>query len=237
VSSRKSVWDSIIASLDPVHSDGYKFIAIAGLVTIVFFLLWAPLGLLGLFATAAIAYFFRDPQRATPVGDGLLIAPADGRLIALRHMRPAADLGLGEPHRTTMSTFLSVFDVHIVRAPVSGRIILSSHQPGLFINAESDDASEHNERQSVVIRTAQNADIAVILIAGLVARRIVMFISDGDTVRAGQRIGLIRFGSRVDVILPSGCRQLVAEGQRMVGGETVLADLNSPAEVREVRIT
>lgn len=237
MSSKKSVWDSIIAGLDPIHSDGYKFVALAGLVTIVFFLLWAPLGLLGLFATAAIAYFFRDPARATPVGEGLVIAPADGRLIALRHNRPAPDLGLGEQHRTAMSTFLSVFDVHIVRAPVSGKIMSSSHQPGLYMNAESEDASEHNERQSVVIRNAQNVDIAVILIAGLVARRIVMFISDGDTVRAGQRIGLIRFGSRVDVIVPAGCRQLVAEGQRMVGGETVLAELNSPAETREVRIT
>jgi len=232
---RKSIWDSIIGAVDPIHPEGYKFLIIGGVATLLLFLLWTPLGLLALVVTAAMAYFFRDPARATPIGENLLIAPADGKLIGVRRRPPPTEMALGEAPMTVFSTFLSVFNVHVVRAPLTGRVVASEHEPGLFMNAESEEASEQNERQSIVIEPASGERIGVVLIAGMVARRIVTFVREGETVQAGQRIGIIRFGSRVDVYAPGERKLMVGEEQRMVGGETVLMDLSGAPSGYEVR--
>jgi phosphatidylserine decarboxylase len=170
-----------------------------------------------------------------PLRDGLIVAPADGRISTIERVRPPAELGLGDEPRVRISTFLSVFDVHINRSPVAGRIARSVHVPGSFLNAALDKASEENERRAIVIATAGGAEIGVVQIAGLIARRIVTFANEGDSLGIGQRFGLIRFGSRVDLYLPPGHGALVAVGQRAVGGETVLADLKSEEPEREAR--
>jgi len=180
-------------------------------------------------------YFFRDPQRVTPLRSGLVIAAADGKISAVEKVKPPAELGMGSDERVRISTFLSVFDVHINRAPVAGHITRSLYVPGAFLNAALDKASEENERRVLVIETASDGEIGVVQIAGLVARRIVTFSAIGDSLGAGQRFGLIRFGSRVDVYLPVGKSALVSVGQRAVAGETVLADLQSTEPEREAR--
>lgn len=219
----------------PVHRDGYKFIAIGAGLTLVFMLLLPFIGWLMLLLTLWVVYFFRDPDRVTPLRAGLVIAPADGRIIAIQRMRPPMELGLGDAERVRISTFLSVFDVHVNRSPVPGRIVRSLYVPGAFLNAAFDKASEQNERRALVVETPGGEEVAVVQIAGLVARRIVTFAGEGDTVGVGQRFGLIRFGSRVDVYLPPEKTALVAIGQRAIAGETVLADLNSSEPVREAR--
>lgn len=228
--------DTITDSIVPVHSDGYKFLAIGAGVCLLLFLVWPPLAWIAVLITAYIAYFFRDPPRVTPLRDGLIIAPGDGRISAIEQVRPPAELGLGDEPRLRISIFLSVFDVHINRAPVAGRVARSVYVPGSFLNAAVDKASEENERSCLVISTNYNTEIAVVQIAGLIARRIVTFIREGDTVGVGERYGLIRFGSRVDTYLPPGHGALVAVGQRAVGGETILADLKSDEPEREARV-
>ena len=228
--------DTITDSIVPVHSDGYKFLAIGAGVCLLLFLVWPPLAWIAVLITAYIAYFFRDPPRVTPLRDGLIIAPGDGRISAIEQVRPPAELGLGDEPRLRISIFLSVFDVHINRAPVAGRVARSVYVPGSFLNAALDKASEENERSCLVISTNNNTEIAVVQIAGLIARRIVTFIREGDTVGVGERYGLIRFGSRVDTYLPPGHGALVAVGQRAVGGETILADLKSDEPEREARV-
>ena len=228
--------DTITDSIVPVHSDGYKFLAIGAGVCLLLFLVWPPLAWIAVLITAYIAYFFRDPPRVTPLRDGLIIAPGDGRISAIEQVRPPAELGLGDEPRLRISIFLSVFDVHINRAPVAGRVARSVYVPGSFLNAALDKASEENERSRLVISTNNNMEIAVVQIAGLIARRIVTFIREGDTVGVGERYGLIRFGSRVDTYLPPGHGALVAVGQRAVGGETILADLKSDEPEREARV-
>ena len=235
MSERHSLIDTITDSIAPVHSDGYKFLAIGAGVTLLLFLLWPPLAWIAALVTAWIAYFFRDPARVTPLREGLVVAPGDGRISAIERVRPPVELGLGDAERLRISIFLSVFDVHINRAPVAGRIVRSIYVPGSFLNAALDKASEENERRSLVITTPGGDDIAVVQIAGLIARRIVTFLNEGDSVGAGQRFGLIRFGSRVDLYLPPGRGTLVAVGQRAVGGETVFADLKSDEPEREAR--
>jgi phosphatidylserine decarboxylase len=220
----------------PVHPDGYKFLAIGTGVALFFFWLWPPLAWIAVLITAWIAYFFRDPPRVTPLRDGLVVAPADGRICGIDQVRPPAELGLGDTSRLRISIFLSVFDVHINRAPVAGRITRSLYVPGSFLNAALDKASEENERRALVIVRADGSDVAVVQIAGLIARRIVTFVSEGQSIGAGERIGLIRFGSRVDIYLPPGHGPLVAVGQRAIGGETVLADLKSDEPDREARL-
>jgi phosphatidylserine decarboxylase len=219
----------------PVHPDGHKFIAIGAAATLLFFMLWPPIGWLLALVTAWIVYFFRDPARVTPLRDGLVISGADGRISGIEAVKPPAELGFGPEERVRISTFLSVFDVHINRAPIAGKIIRSVYVPGAFFNAALDKASEENERRALVIQTANGAEIGVVQIAGLVARRIVTFSNEGDNVGAGQRFGLIRFGSRVDIYLPPGRHALVSVGQRTIGGETVLADLKSDEAEREAR--
>jgi phosphatidylserine decarboxylase len=235
VPERHGLIETIAEQITPVHPDGYKFLALGAGVTLLCFLLWPPLGWLGALATAWIAYFFRDPPRVTPLREGLIIAPGDGKICALERVRPPGELGLGDSERLRISIFLSVFDVHINRAPLAGRIARSVYVQGSFLNAALDKASELNERRATVIVAPDGTEIAVVQIAGLIARRIVSFVREGESVGTGQRLGLIRFGSRVDLYLPPGREALVALGQRAIGGETVLADLKSPEPEREAR--
>lgn len=234
-----SLFETITDNLAPVHRDGYKFLIPAAIVGVILWLLlpsWANLlAYIALGLAVYVAYFFRDPPRVTPLRDGLVVAPADGRISSIERVRPPAELALGHDERLRVSIFLSVFDVHIQRAPVAGRVARSVYVPGKFLNAALDKASEENERRSLVIATPQNGDIAVVQIAGLIARRIVTFVKDGDQLGIGERFGLIRFGSRVDIYLPPGKDCLVAVGQRAVGGETVFADLKSAEPEREAR--
>jgi len=235
VSQSSSLLDTIWDSFVPVHRDGHKFVAAALFLTVLFLLLFPPLGWLLAVLTLWIAYFCRDPDRVTQLREGLVIAPADGAISSIEKVKPPAETGLGPEPRVRVSTFLSVFDVHIQRAPVPGRVARSVYVPGAFVNAALDKASEENERRALVIEMPDGTEIAVVQIAGLVARRIVTFAHEGDSVGVGQRYGLIRFGSRVDVYLPPGRPALVSVGQRMVAGETVLADLKSSEAEREAR--
>jgi len=181
--------DTIADSLAPVHRDGHKFIAIGLVVTLLLFLLWSSLGWIAALITAWIIYFFRDPDRVTPLRDGLVIAPADGKVSLIEKVRPPAELGLGDEERVRISIFLSIFDVHIQRAPVAGRIIRSLYIPGAFLNAALDKASEDNERRSIVIETATGVKVGVVQIAGLVARRIVGFVKQGEQI--GQVVQMV----------------------------------------------
>jgi phosphatidylserine decarboxylase len=235
VAQRQSLIETITDTLAPVHADGWKFVGIGALAALLFLMLWPPLGWLLVVVTAWIAYFFRDPDRVTPLRDGLVLAAGDGRISAIEKVRPPQELGLGEAMRLRVSIFLSVFDVHIQRSPVAGRVVRSIYVPGAFVNAVLDKASEENERCSLVIQTPAGVEIAVVQIAGLVARRILTFAREGDSLGIGQRLGLIRFGSRVDVYLPPGRPALVNVGQRAIAGETVLADLKSDEAEREAR--
>lgn len=235
MSERHGLIETIFDSMAPVHADGHKFIAIGAVVTLIFFILWPPLGWIVAGITAWIVYFFRDPPRVTPLRAGLVVSAADGRVSSIESVKPPMELGFGPEERVRVSTFLSVFDVHINRAPVAGRIVRSAYIPGAFLNAALDKASEDNERRALVIQQADGVEIGVVQIAGLVARRIVTFSNEGDAVGAGQRFGLIRFGSRVDIYLPPGKTALVSVGQRVVGGETVIADLASDEPEREAR--
>jgi phosphatidylserine decarboxylase len=210
----------------PIHKDGYKFVAIAAAATIAAFLISSTLGFLILIVTLALIFFFRDPQRVVPVGDGLIAAPADGTIIGIEIMAPPAELGLGSVGRTRVSIFLSLFDVHVIRTPVSGRVSKTFHRPGLYLNAAAPEAPAQNECFGVAIHMKDTLAVGAVLIAGKVARRIVTSIDEGDTISAGERIGIIRLGSRVDIYLPAACCLLVSEGQKTIAGETVLADLN-----------
>jgi phosphatidylserine decarboxylase len=220
-----SVVASIRSQLVPINREGYPFIGAFALASLVLFWLWSPLGWIGTILTIWCALFFRDPERVTPVRDGVVVAPADGRISQIIHAVPPKELGFGDRPLPRVSIFMSVFNCHINRSPVTGRIEKIAYKAGAFLNADLDKASEDNERNSFLIATGNNTRIAVVQIAGLVARRIVCFARQGATVGVGERIGMIRFGSRVDVYLPEGTRALVAEGQTATAGETVLADL------------
>jgi phosphatidylserine decarboxylase len=235
VTERHSLLDTFFDTMAPVHPDGHKFLAIGAAATLLMFLFWPPMAWILAIVTAWIAYFFRDPDRVTPLREGLVIAPADGRVSAIEKLRPPAELGLGDEERVRVSIFLSIFDVHIQRAPVPGRIVRSVYIPGTFVNAALDKASEDNERAALVVETTTGARIGVVQIAGLIARRILTFVKEGDSLGVGQRYGLIRFGSRVDTYLPPATTPLVAIGQRAIAGETVLADLKSAEPEREAR--
>ena len=218
-----SIVNSIRSQLVPVHREGYPFVGAFALGSLVLFLIWSPLGWIGTVLTIWCALFFRDPVRVTPVREGIVVAPADGRISMITEALPPAELGLGDRPLPRISIFMSVFNCHVNRSPVSGRIDRIAYRPGAFINAELDKASEDNERNSLVI-SSPNGRIGVIQIAGLVARRIVCFVKEGQSIGAGERFGLIRFGSRLDVFLPEGTKPLVSEGQTAVAGETILAD-------------
>jgi phosphatidylserine decarboxylase len=220
-----SILNSIRSQLAPIHPQGYPFLGAFALVAIFFLWLWPPLGGVATVAALWCAYFFRDPARVTPVAEGLIVAPADGRISRIASAVPPPELDLGERPLPRISIFMSVFDCHINRSPLAGRIERIVYRAGAFVSADLDKASEKNERNAFVLAAAGGVRIAVIQIAGLIARRIVPFVREGEMVGAGQRIGMIRFGSRVDIYLPAGVSPLVAEGQTTTAGETVLADL------------
>ena len=220
-----SIAHSIRAQIPPIHPEGYPFIGAFALASLILFWIWTPLGWIGTGLTVWCALFFRDPARVTPIREGLVVSPADGRVSMITMVVPPAELGLGDQPLLRISVFMSVFNCHVNRAPVAGRIERIAYRPGKFLNAELDKASEDNERNSLVISTP-NGKIGVIQIAGLVARRIVSFVREGQSLGAGERFGLIRFGSRLDVFLPQGGKALVSEGQTAIAGETVLADFN-----------
>lgn len=230
-----SVTSSIRRTLTPIHPEGYIFIAGFALFAMLLSWLLPPIGWLGWVLTAWCAYFFRDPARATPLRDGLVISPADGRIDSVGFFVPPPELGLGGKPLPRVSIFMNVFDCHVNRTPVSGRITKIAYRPGLFLSADLDKASDDNERNGMVIETPHGA-FGVVQIAGMVARRILCFVKDGQELSAGERIGLIRFGSRVDVYMPEGARALVGLGQKAVAGETVLADLMQTDTIRGFRI-
>ena len=230
-----SIVNSIRSQLVPVHREGYPFVGAFALGSLVLFLIWSPLGWIGTVLTIWCALFFRDPVRVTPVREGIVVAPADGRVAAVANAPPPPELGLSERALPRVSIFMSVFDCHVNRSPVTGRIDEIAYHPGAFLSADLDKASEDNERNSFLISTG-TARIGVVQIAGLVARRIVCFVRKGTSVGAGERIGMIRFGSRVDVYLPEGARPLVAEGQSAIAGETIIADLRSGDRERTFRV-
>ena len=211
----------------PIHPDGWRFVAIFAVVTLLLFWLATPLGWLGVIATMWCLFFFRDPWRVTPQREGLVIAPADGCIVSVAPAVPPAELGLGGAPMTRIGIFLNVFDVHVNRMPMSGKVVKLAYHAGKFLNASLDKASEDNERNEIRLQVAGGAEIAVVQIAGLVARRIVCTIGEGEEVAAGQRFGLIRFGSRTDIYIPIGWTPLAVVGQRAVGGETVIADAHA----------
>jgi phosphatidylserine decarboxylase len=222
-----SIADSVTKAMVPVHREGWPFIAIALVATLVVGYFISPLFWIGLFLTGWVCYFFRDPQRVTPVGDGLVISPADGVVSQVGLTRPPEELDLGSEPLMRVSIFMNVFNCHVNRAPIGGRIVRVAYRAGKFLNAELDKASDDNERNGLVIE-AGDTRIGVVQIAGLVARRIVCFVREGETLSAGDRFGLIRFGSRLDVYFPVGTQPKVAIGQTMIAGETLLADLSQP---------
>jgi phosphatidylserine decarboxylase len=211
----------------PISPEGYPFIGIFALVTVFLFWVWTPLGWAGTVLTIWCVLFFRDPPRVTPMRDGVIVAPADGMISMVTSAAPPRELGLGDKLLPRVSIFMSVFNCHINRSPASGRIEKILYQPGKFFNADLDKASLDNERNSLVIATGAGS-VGVVQIAGLVARRIVCFVREGQNMSAGERFGMIRFGSRLDVYLPEGVTPHVAVGQTAIGGETVLADLRVP---------
>ncbi|MGE4062865.1 MAG: phosphatidylserine decarboxylase [Rhodospirillaceae bacterium] len=223
--------------LPPLHPEGPGFVAIFAVAAFVLYLIWEPLGLIGLALTIWCFYFFRDPDRVTPIRSGLVISPADG---VVQMIGPAAlppELGMGTDRVMRVSVFMSVFDCHVNRAPIAGTVVKEEYTPGKFFNATLDKASQDNERQSLLIRTGDGKHFGVVQIAGLVARRIRCDVREGQELLTGQRFGMIRFGSRLDVYLPPGVVPLVAVGQKAVAGETVIADAESsePQRAGEIR--
>ena len=210
--------------LAPLHPDGFKFVAAGAIATLLLFLLWAPAGWLAAIATLWIGYFFRDPWRVTPTRPGLLISPADGIVVSIVPAIPPPEIAMGDAAVARIGVFLNIFDVHVTRAPIGGRVAALRYKKGRFVNASLDEASEHNERMAIRIAPPEGPEVAFVQIAGLLARRIVCDLREGQQVATGQRMGMIRFGSRVDVYCPPPYVPMVVVGQRMVGGETVLAD-------------
>ena len=222
--------DLIAGVLVPIHREGWRFIAIFAVASLLLFAIAAPLGWLGVVLTLWCVYFFRDPDRIAPVEAGLVISPADGVIQAIEPAVPPAELDMGPAPRPRISVFMNVFDVHVNRSPADGTITKVAYRPGRFFNASLDKASEHNERQALRMTTTEGKDIAFVQIAGLVARRILCRLAVGDALRAGERFGMIRFGSRVDVYLDEGMVPLVCVGQRAIAGETVIARGLAPGE-------
>jgi len=220
-----SLVDDIGHVLSLPHPAGRPFI-LGGLIAVMLGLLIGPwLAWLGLLFTLFCLFFFRDPERVPPGRPSALIAPADGRVVSVTPAVPPAELGLGATPRWRVSTFLSIINVHVNRIPADGIITRIAYRHGSFLSASLDKASDDNERNAVALRLSDGRELAVVQIAGLIARRIVCDLREGDAVHAGQRFGIIRFGSRADLYLPEGVRPLVAVGQTMVGGETVIAEL------------
>ena len=230
-----SVVSSIRKFAVPIHPEGYMFIVIAIVLALVVHWAVPSIGWTFWFFPLFVTYFFRDPPRVTPVREGLIISPADGKVSMIGFFAPPPELGMGDQPMLRISVFLSVFDVHINRTPVGGKIRKVVYTPGLFLNADLDKASADNERNAIVVETA-NGPIGCIQIAGLIARRILCFVKEGQELAPGERFGLIRFGSRTDIYIPGDVKALVSEGQRAIGGETILADLKSTESPRHYRV-
>jgi len=217
--------DSFRSVLAPPHPVGRPFLFGSAAVMLVGLLVGAWLFWLGAALLLFCLYFFRDPERVPPPRPGAVLAPADGRIVSVMQAVPPAELGLGAAPRWRVAIFLSVLDVHVNRMPASGTVTRIAYRHGKFVNASMDKASDHNERNALALRLPDGREMAIVQIAGLIARRIVCQVREGDAVLAGSRFGIIRFGSRTDLYLPEGVRPLVAEGQLMIGGETVIAEL------------
>jgi len=221
--------------IKPMHREGIKFIIIFSVISLILFFIYIPLGWVGIGLTIWCYYFFRDPKRTIPVRDGLLVSPADGVISLIEKTMPPPELDIEKEELTRISVFMNVFNCHVNRSPIAGKVMEINYRPGKFFNASLDKASVDNERNSLVLQIPDGRQIVVVQIAGLVARRIVSFVKPKQTLRIGQRFGLIRFGSRVDIYLPTGVQPLVCIGQIMVSGETVIADLNSKELARDGR--
>ena len=221
--------------IKPMHREGIKFILIFSVISLILFFIYIPLGWVGIGLTIWCYYFFRDPKRTTPVREGLLVSPADGVISLIEKTMPPPELDIEKEELTRISVFMNVFNCHINRSPIAGKVMEINYRSGKFFNASLDKASVDNERNSLVLQIPDGRQIVVVQIAGLVARRIVSFVKPKQTLRIGQRFGLIRFGSRVDIYLPTGVQPLVCIGQTMVSGETVIADLNSKELARDGR--
>ena len=230
-----SIYDSIRQQMVPITPEGYPFIGAFAFVSLILFWVWTPLGWLGTILTLWCLYFFRDPPRVTPLQDGLVVSPADGIVCSIGSFMPPAELGLGAEPMQRVSVFMSVFDCHVNRAPVTGRISRIAYKPGLFLNADLDKASEDNERNGLIIDSGLGR-FGVVQIAGLIARRIVSFVQEGQSLGVGERFGLIRFGSRVDVYMPPGARITVGLGSKAIAGETVLADFRPGEAERHYKV-
>lgn len=229
----KNLFQLIQDFIPPIHKEGHRFIFIFAAVSIFLYVLYEPFGFLGLVATVWCVYFFRDPERIVPQGEGLVISPADGMVQKIEKVAPPAELGLGDEKVTRISVFLNIFNVHVNRAPIEGEITALNYHPGKFLSANLDKASSENERQSIVIKTKDDHEIVCVQIAGLIARRIICDLEDKQKVKTGERYGLIRFGSRVDIYLPKGINAQVVEGQTAIAGETILADLKGKHAARK----
>jgi phosphatidylserine decarboxylase len=219
--------------IPPIHKEGHVFIFIFAMVAIFLWAVWAPLGFVGLVATVWCVFFFRDPVRLVPSDGNYVVSPGDGYIQKIEQVAPPAELGLGDKKVTRISVFLNIFNVHVTRSPVAGEVTTLNYHPGKFLSANLEKASSENERQSVVITTPQGQNVVCVQIAGLIARRIVCYLEDKQSLKAGERYGIIRFGSRIDVYLPEGVNPLVAEGQTALGGETIFADLNGKSLSRK----
>ena len=215
--------------IKPMHPEGRKFVAIFAAIALVLFLVSDFLGWIGVGLTVWCYYFFRDPERVTPNRPGVIVSPADGVVSLIEPAVPPAELGMAATPLTRVSVFMNVFNCHVNRTPIAAEVAAVAYRPGKFLNASLDKASEDNERMSLKIDMADGRTVAFVQIAGLVARRIVCFVEKGRRLDVGERFGLIRFGSRVDVYLPEGVEPLVSLGQTMIAGETVIADLSGAA--------
>jgi phosphatidylserine decarboxylase len=213
--------------LPSIHKEGYVFIIIFLAVTLFLSTFSNFLAVIGLVLSLWCCYFFRDPERVVPLGDNLIVSPADGVVQKIAVVAPPKNLDMGDEPRTRVSIFLNVFNVHVNRSPASGVIKKLYYHPGKFFNASLDKASEFNERQEVLMVMDNGQEIAFTQIAGLIARRIVCDLDEKQPIKAGERFGIIRFGSRMDVYLPKGVEPLVAVGQTMIGGESIIADFSA----------
>ncbi len=230
-----SVLDSISKQVVPIHPAGYPFIIIFAVGSLILHWIWPPLGWIGALLTVWCAYFFRDPPRVTPLREGLVVSPADGYVCSVGRFVPPPELELGDEPMQRVSVFMSVFDCHVNRAPVSGRITRIAYKPGIFVNADLDKASEDNERNGFVFDTPDGR-FGAVQIAGLIARRIISFSREGENVSVRDRIGLIRFGSRVDVYMPDSAVPLVGLGSKAIAGETILADTRMSESDRSYKL-
>lgn len=234
--AKRPDWSNLLSDLFvPIHQDGHKFLAIALGVAFLGFLIWSPIGWTFTLITALLAYVFRDPERVSPVREGLIVAAADGKISAVETVAPPAELGLSQGERVRVSIYSSLFDVALNRAPVGGKVVRAIYVPGAFASPKKTEASDANERRALIIETPHGDEVAVVQVAGVLSRRILTYAGEGDVVSIGQRFGLMRFGSRIDIYLPSGQQALVAPGQTSIGGETVLCDTQSAEPARETR--